>query len=189
MQSGGPEGNELLTLTTAAVLTVLLVALGVTVIHMGGLEQAHMILGLLLIPPVLLKLGSTGYRFARYYLRSRPYRLKGPPLLPMRVLAPVLVVTTVAVFATGVILLVDGHKVGWLLELHKISFIVWVVLFGVHFLVYLPRVWRSLAHDWTAARRAAVPGAGVRALLVVSALGMGTALAVALVPTVDNWSP
>lgn len=187
MKLGGPEGNELLTMAIAAVLALLLAVLGVTVIHMGGLVHAHMILGLLLIPPVVLKIASTGYRFARYYTHSRPYRLKGPPLLPMRVLAPVLVVATVAVFATGVVLLADGHKVGWMLEAHKVSFIVWVVLFGVHFLVYVPRVLRSAAHDWSAARRAEVPGAGIRALLVATGLGAGAALVAVLLPTVDNW--
>ena len=58
---------------------------------------------MVLIPPVALKLGSTGYRFARYYLGSPVYRAKGPPLLPLRLLAPVLVLTTLLVFATGVL--------------------------------------------------------------------------------------
>ena len=35
-------------------------------------------IGMVLIPPVALKLGSTGYRFARYYLGSPVYRAKGP---------------------------------------------------------------------------------------------------------------
>ena len=45
----------------------------------------------MLIAPVLLKLASTGYRLLRYYGRSRAYREKGPPRLPLRLLAPVLV--------------------------------------------------------------------------------------------------
>jgi hypothetical protein len=179
---GGPEGNEMLTMATAAVLVVLLLAVGVTVIDMGGLEHVHMILGLLLIPPVLLKMASTGYRFARYYLRSRPYRLKGPPQLPMRLLAPVLVVATVGVFATGVVLLADGHKVGWLLELHKITFIVWGVVFGIHFLVYAPRVARLLVQDWRSP-----PGAGLRVLTVATAVALGGALVALLLPAIDSW--
>jgi len=95
---GGPAGNELLTCAAAVVLTVLLVAEGITIVRMGGLVTVHMFVGMVLIPPVLLKLASTGYRFARYYARSRPYRAKGPPLLPLRMLGPVLVVTTVLVF-------------------------------------------------------------------------------------------
>ena len=184
---GGTDGNELLTKATAAVLVLLLVAIGVTVINMHGLRNVHMWLGLLLIPPVLLKMGSTGYRFARYYTHSRPYRLKGPPELPMRLLAIVLVPSTVAVFVTGVVLMFDGHKVGWLLEFHKVSFIVWGVMFGVHFLVYIPRVARSLTEDWTAGRRAAVPGAGLRGFLVAISVGAGLGLALALLPTIENW--
>jgi hypothetical protein len=51
---GGTEGNEILTSAIAVVLTVLLVAEGVTVIHMGGLISAHMFIGMVLIPPALL---------------------------------------------------------------------------------------------------------------------------------------
>ena len=76
---GGTEGNEILTSATAAVLTVLLLAEGITILRMGGLVSVHMFIGLVLIPPVLLKLGSTGYRFVRYYTGARAYREKGPP--------------------------------------------------------------------------------------------------------------
>ena len=62
---GGTEGNEILTSATAAVLTVLLLAEGVTVIRMNGLVTVHMFIGMVLIPLVLLKVASTGYRFAR----------------------------------------------------------------------------------------------------------------------------
>src|SRR5258706_11399021 len=64
---GGTEGNEILTGATAAVLTILLVAEGITIVRMGGLVTVHMFVGMLLIPPVLLKFASTGYRFVRYY--------------------------------------------------------------------------------------------------------------------------
>src|SRR3954469_395493 len=107
---GGTSGNEILTSATAAILTILLLAEGVTVIRMNGLVTAHMFIGMVLIPPVVLKLASTGYRFARFYMCARAYREKGPPLLPLRLIAPVLVVSTVAVFLTGVLLLAAGHK-------------------------------------------------------------------------------
>ena len=181
------EGNEILTSFTAALLIGLLAAEGLTVLHMNGLLTAHMLIGLALIPVVALKLGSTGYRFACYYLGNRAYREKGPPLLPLRILAPFFVAATVAVFATGVILLVDGHKAGSVLEVHKVSFIVWGVLFVPHLLVHLPRVLHSLRHDWTPARRKAVPGSGWRAALTALALGSGAALGLALLPTVEAW--
>jgi hypothetical protein len=184
---GGTEGNEILTSVIALVLTLLLAAEGITIVQMHGLLGAHMFIGMVLIPPVVLKLASTGYRFARYYTGARAYRAKGPPLLPLRVLAPVLVAATVVVFVTGVLLLAAGHKSDTLLKIHQVSFIVWGVVFAVHFLVYVPRVARSLRADWGAARREAVPGAGLRAMLAAAALGGGAALALALLPAIDAW--
>ena len=184
---GGTEGNEILTSATAVLLTILLIAEGLTIVHMGGLVNAHMFIGMVLIPPVVLKLASTGYRFVRYYSGSRPYRAKGPPPLPLRLLAPVLVATTLAVFVTGVLLLIAGHKSDTLLLVHKVSFIVWGAVFAVHFLAYVPRVVRSLLADWGAARRDAVAGAGLRALLLAAALGGGTALGLSLLPAMEAW--
>jgi hypothetical protein len=184
---GGTEGNEILTSATALVLIALLLAEGVTIVRMDGLVSAHMFIGMVLIPPILLKLGSTGYRFVRYYAGSRAYRAKGPPPLALRLLAPVLVATTVAVFVTGVLLLAAGHKSDTLLTSHKVSFIAWGVVFAVHFLAHVPRVARSLRADWTAARREAVGGAGPRAMLVAATVGGGAALALSLLPAMDAW--
>jgi hypothetical protein len=184
---GGTDGNEVLTSSTAVILTVLLVAEGVTVIRMRGLVSAHMFIGLTLIPPVLVKLGSTGYRFARYYTGSRAYRAKGPPPLLLRLIAPLLVLTTLGIWITGVLLMAAGHKAGALLEVHKVSFIVWGVMFGVHFLAHAPHVLRTLPDAWAAATRPA--GTGLRSLLLLSATGGGVALAVALLPTITDWSP
>jgi hypothetical protein len=184
---GGTEGNLILTSATSVVLVGLLAAEGYTILNIHGLVSAHMFIGMVLIPPVLLKLGSTGYRFVRYYTGARAYREEGPPLLPLRLMAPVLVASTVAVFVTGVLLLAAGHKSRSVLQLHQLSFVVWGVVFAVHFLAYVPRVVRSLRTDWRAARRAAVPGAGIRAMLVAASLGGGAALALALLPAITAW--
>jgi hypothetical protein len=184
---GGTEGNEILTSANAVVLTGLLAAEGITIVRMRGLVSAHMFIGMVLIPPVLLKLASTGYRFVRYYTGSPAYRAKGPPPLPLRLLAPLLVATTLGVFVTGVLLLIAGHKSDVLLLIHKVSFIVWGVVFAAHFLAYLPRVVRSLRADWGAARREAVPGAGLRGLLMAAALGGGAALGLSLLSAMDAW--
>jgi hypothetical protein len=179
----GPDGNELLTSTAGAVLAALLVAEGVTILWLGGLRTEHMFIGLVLIPPVLLKLGSTGYRFARYYTGAPAYRAKGPPLLPLRLLAPVLVLTTILVFASGVALLVLGHRSDVVLELHKVAFIVWGACFAVHFLWYSPRAWNAVR----ASRPDRVPGSLRRGLLVSASLGGGLALALALLSVIEDW--
>jgi hypothetical protein len=86
------------------------------------------------------------------------------------------------------VLLLAGHKSDTLLLLHKVSFIVWGgVVFAMHFLVYVPRVVRSLRADWGAARREAVPGADLRGLLVAAALDGGAALGLSLLPAMDAW--
>jgi hypothetical protein len=133
---------------------------------------------------VLLKLGSTGYRFARYYAGSAVYRAKGPPQLPLRLLAPALVATTVMVFATGVWLLLLGHRSDQVLMLHKVSFIVWGGLFGVHFLAYAPRVGRSLA-DRAGAR--AHPGRPFRGAVIVTAIAAGLALGLSLLSLIGAF--
>jgi hypothetical protein len=40
----------------------------VTIVGIGQLLNVHLFLGMLLIGPVALKMGSTGYRFVRYYM-------------------------------------------------------------------------------------------------------------------------
>ena len=84
--TGGAEGNERLTGLTGMVLLVLFAAEGFTVLAVRQMLTLHFFLGMLLIGPVLLKLCSTIYRFARYYSGDAGYRRKGPPALPMRVL-------------------------------------------------------------------------------------------------------
>ena len=184
---GGTDGNEILTSATGVVLVALLIAEGVTILLLRDLLTEHMFIGIVLIPPVLLKLGSTGYRFARYYTGARRYREKGPPLLPLRLLAPLLVLATLLVFASGVALMIIGHRSDVVLELHKVSFIVWGGIFAVHFLWYLPRVWRSLSATWSASRGERVPGSLLRGALLSASIGGGVVLALALLSLIESW--
>lgn len=177
----------MLTSATAVVLIALLVAEGITILDLRSLVDEHMFIGLVLIPPVLLKLGSVGYRFVRYYAGSRAYVGKGPPLLPLRVAAPLLVIATVALFTSGGLLLAAGHKSRSVLQIHQLSAIVWAAVFAVHFLAYIPRVARSLGTALRATRETAVPGADARRVVVVGAIGAGVALALALLPAITGW--
>lgn len=145
LAGGGPDGNEVLTTTTGVVLVLLLAALGVTIVFIGQLLAEHLFLGFLLLGPVVLKLGSTGYRFARYYTGDPAYVEKGPPWMPLRMSAPIVVLTTLAVFISGILLVVVGplHRDPWLL-LHKASFIVWLVFTALHIAGHLPEISRLL---------------------------------------------
>jgi hypothetical protein len=184
---GGVEVNELLTSSTAALLTILLLAEGATIINVRGLLTAHMFIGLALIPPVLLKLASTGYRFVRYYTGAPVYRAKGPPLLALRVLAPILVASTAMVFATGVWLMLLGHRSDQVLMLHKVAFFVWGGVFGAHFLAHLPRMGRALGAAWGSTARRRPAGSWLSATLVAVSLGAGIALALALLSHITGW--
>jgi hypothetical protein len=184
---GGARGNQLLTSVTAVVLIVLLAAEGITVLNLRGLVDEHMFIGLVLIPPVLLKLSSTGYRMVRYYAGTHAYVAEGPPRLLLRVLAPALVIATLTVLTSGVLMLAGGHRGRSLLQIHQVSAIVWVGVFAVHFLAHGPRVVRSLTTALHATARTAIPGAGARGLLVAAATGGGVALAVALLPVITSW--
>jgi hypothetical protein len=189
--AGGTAGNEQLTAATAVVLLVLLAALGVTIVRIGGLLDPHMFLGMLLIGPVALKLASTGYRFARYYTADPRYREKGPPPAAMRVSAPIVVISTVVVFASGVALLFAGPgSRSTLLPLHKASFIVWLVFTALHVLGHLGELPAALRRE----RSRELPwddlggGRGARALALAGALVGGLVLALAVESQFAVWA-
>jgi hypothetical protein len=175
----GVTGNARLTAATAVVLLVLLAAEGATIPWIGSLRGPHIFIGMLLLGPVALKQASTGYRFLRYYAGTPAYLRKGPPPVALRLLAPGVVVTTVALFGTGVALLVAGPENDTLSFLHKLSFIAWFAFMALHVLGHLLELPRLASADW---RRAAPPvarvaGAGRRFLLLAGALAAGLALA------------
>jgi hypothetical protein len=174
----GVDRNERLTAVTGAVLIVLLAALGVTILSIGPLIWWHVLIGMLLIPPVLLKLGSTGWRFLRYYRRSPEYVRRGPPVMSLRLLAPLVVVSTLVVFGTGVALIVVGPAGGILVGLHKVSFVVWFFATAVHVLAHLRRLLPP---------GRPVPGAMARRVLLFASLVAGAFLAAATVRYGDPW--
>ena len=185
----GVAGNARLTGGAAALLLVLLALEGATIPFIGQLLGPHIFIGMLLIPPVALKLASTGWRFARYYAGSPPYRRKGPPAAAMRLLAPGVVATTLALFATGVWLLAEGPKNDTVVFLHKASFVAWLVLMSVHVLGHVLEVPRLAMPDWRRAggRDAALAGAGLRASLLVASVLGGLALALATLSLAAPW--
>lgn len=183
---GGVDGNERLTAGSGAILLLLLLAEGVTILFIRPLLSEHVFIGMLLIPPVALKLGATGWRFLRYYTGEREYREKGAPVLPLRLLAPLVIASTVAVIGTGVALLIVGPRGGVVLGLHKASFIVWLAATGVHVLAYIRRL-PALATADLRRRAAKVDGVLARRLLLVGVLAAGAILAFATVKYAQPW--
>jgi thiosulfate reductase cytochrome b subunit len=188
--AAGTAGNERLTAVAGAVLLVLLAVIGVTLLQLRGLLWVHLFVGMLLIGPVALKLAGVGYRFVRYYTGDASYRRKGPPPAFLRALAPVLVVTTLVIFVSGVALLLEGPSSRKsLLPIHKISFIVWAGFFAVHVLAHLPRVAVALRSDYGRAEPNVqrVPGRDGRGLALASAIVAGLVLALVTIPDFGAW--
>lgn len=173
-----PEGNDRLTSLTGAVLLLLLLLIGITVLRVRALLPQHLFLGLALIPPLGLKMYSTGWRFIRYYTGDAAYRRAGPPELLLRLIAPLLVLSTIAVFATGVELWIFGLRYGsiWLAA-HKLTFLIWLPFVAIHALSYVNKSSQAVADEL--AGRTAPESGFTRRSLVVGSLVAGIALALA----------
>jgi hypothetical protein len=179
MRSGGNRGNDQLTAIVAALLVLLLAVEGATLLQIRPLLTVHGFVGMLLVPIVALKLGSVGWRMLRYYGGGAEYVAAGPPHIFLRALvAPIIVVSTVVLFATGIALLALERTGGILVGLHKASFVVWFGATSVHVLVHAWKLRRAIAQR--------VPGLVLRLTAVGAALAAGAVLAVATLPSVDR---
>jgi hypothetical protein len=184
----GVEGNEKLTAMTGVILLLGFAVEGFTILSIHSLIVMHFVVGFVLIGPVVLKIASTAYRFARYYTGSQPYVRKGPPAPIQRVLGPLVVLTSVAVLGTGVILALVGPGNGgpWLF-LHKATFVLWFGAMTIHVLSYVPKLPRMLS-----ARQPdhgqPVPGRSTRWLALTAALAAGVGVAAATIHMSASWS-
>lgn len=184
----GVEANARLTASTAVVLLLLLAIEGITILRIGKLLSLHVFVGMLLVPPVLLKIASTSYRFVRYYLGSPAYRRKGPPPALLRLLGPFVVVSTVVVFASGIALLfVTGVLRRDMLLLHKVSFVLWLAAMTVHVLGHILDTARLAPRDWVWRTRRQVVGAGLRQWAVASSVVLGIPLGLLLIGRASHF--
>ncbi len=183
----GVEGNARLTAANGMVLLVMLAVEGVTILDVRSMLTLHIFLGIMLIPPVLLKSASTLYRFARYYRGTDAYVRKGPPHVLLRVLGPLVILSSLALLGTGVgLLAVRPDENSTLLTLHQASFIVWVAAMTVH---VLGHILEAAATTWRELRdRRSARGRRLRfaVLAVVLLAGVGTAAAV--MPSAAPWT-
>jgi hypothetical protein len=184
----GVAANGRLTATTGTLLALLLLTEGWTLLDVRGYITLHTALGLTLIGPVVLKCLSTIYRFARYYSGAPAYVLKGPPHVILRVLGPLVVISTLAVVGTGIALLTDHGRSGTWLTLHQASFIVWIAVTGVHFLGHLQGAVVGTGRELRrAASDPAQRGKAVRWVAVAASLLAGVGLAAAFTPAASTW--
>lgn len=185
----GVVGNERLTALAGAVLLVLLVVELISSASLHVLLPIHVFVGVLLAGPLVVKLGSTGWRFLRYYTGSPAYVRRGPPRLPLRVLAPLLVVMTLLVIGSGIALVVTGPtQAGPLLPLHNLSVLFWLSLIAIHVGAYIWRTPRLVMDDWSNAfSRSLVKGRWLRLGVNFGALLAGVVAAILLFPGAAPW--
>ncbi len=104
----------------------------------------------------------------------------------MRVLvAPVLVCSTIGLFATGVALIALGPRGGIVLGLHKASFVVWFGAMSVHVLAYALRLPGLVRADWSRTGRES--GGYLRSALLAASLVLGVTLALFTVQYAGPW--
>jgi len=180
--------NERLTALTGAVLLVLILVELVTSAYLRALMSAHIFVGVLLAAPLVIKLASTGYRFVRYYSGSIPFVRRGPPRLPLRVLAVPLVAITIVLFGSGFGLLLAGPaQPGPLLALHNVGTLIWLPMIVIHALAYLRRLPPVVTADlaWRPSSRS--DGGRFRLGLNILAVFGGAAAAMLVLPMDAPW--
>ena len=184
-----PDGNKRLTAAVGVLLLApILLEIATVLLGVHTFMSWHVFVGIALIPLVVLKLATTGWRFVHYYTRSRAYVAQGPPQIAMRLLAPLFVVATVVLFGSGVAMgLLHGHALQLARRLHGPASVIWLVLLGLHVLVYLGRALKDTADDVRPADPASIRGKTARRYGLATAVVCGLLLGSALVPAQHRW--
>jgi hypothetical protein len=185
-RKANPTGNARLTAITGTVLLILFSAEVITTLLMGSLFGLHFFLGMVIIGPVCLKIGSTVWRFARYYTGSESYVRRGPPATLQRVLGPVLVITSVGVLGTGVLLAFSGPTGAWE-QLHQRFFYLWLIVVIIHVVHYLPKLPQLLASHPAEQALQMAASSRTRWLLLVGSVILGLVLAVLTYHLRTRW--
>jgi len=192
-RTGGPAGNAQTTAALGVLILLLILAELVTLLDVGGLISWHIAIGVLMVPPTLAKCGTTGWRIVRYYSGARPYRQAGPPPMPLRVLGPFVIVTTIAVLGSGLALLPLGPDSGRTplfsalgqqispLTIHQGIFILWCVATGLHV------VMRTI-HAIGLLTRSRPAGTGTRITAILGTLAISGLAAAIVLGASGSWT-
>jgi hypothetical protein len=183
---GGPTGNRNLTAFLGALLLAgILGELATLVLGLQRTLPVHILLGVALIPIVALKLGSTGWRMIRYYTGDPAYRREGPPRPFLRGIAPLVAGSTIALFGSGVGLILGGAQSHFFRAVHSASSALFLLVVGTHALAYLPKLRRFALADWMRDR---THGHALRRGVAAFAVVGGGALAVAALQILGPWT-
>ncbi|MCA1695392.1 MAG: molybdopterin-dependent oxidoreductase [Actinobacteria bacterium] len=202
LTAGGVSGNRRLTAGTGTVMhTLLWVQIAsagffaletFNVVLPSGpwhtvIRPVHFFVGFLLAPLIVIKIGSTNYKFVRYYLRDRRYRAAGAPGLFARALAPVLMGSVIVLFVSGWEMwsFTNAWEIAWI-PVHVISAMVFTIALVAHVALHVREAHREAARDMAGAPPDDPAGSGsewhrgliARRTLLAGGLGAGLALAV-----------
>lgn len=196
-KTGGPAGNARLTAWAGLILLALFLAETATLLSVGHFITAHILIGAFLVPLVMLKTATTGWRIARYYLGSADYRQAGPPPTLLRLLGPLVVLTGLAVLGSGLalialgkstfspILTVGGFSIN-ALTIHQASFVAWLVVTGLHVLGRtVPAVKVAMGAEPHGGR---MPGAASRAVVLLVTMVIGVAVSLLVLHGSGDWT-
>jgi len=192
---GGPAGNARLTAWLGIVLLVLSLAELVTLVSVGSLIGAHIVIGALLVPPTLAKTATTGWRIVRYYSGDARYRTAGPPPLLLRLLGPLVILGALGVVGSGLALVALGSAshdaivtmLGFRIDavtVHQACFAVWAVAVGLHVLLRAVPAWQ-LVNGRQAEQP--VPGTVGRGVAVATVLVGAAVLAGVVLALAGSW--
>jgi hypothetical protein len=193
-RTGGPAGNARLTSWTGLALLALLAVEGFTVLSLGSMLGLHIWVGALLVPPVLLKSATTGWRIVRYYTGDADYVRAGPPPLLLRLLGPLVIVTSLAVLGTGLGLVLMGsdsfRSLGGprltMVTAHKASFILWFAVMTLHVLARTVPALRVLSAREPGEPRTA--GGPARLGVLAGVMAVGVILAIVVLNASTFWT-
>jgi hypothetical protein len=178
--------NLILTSHAGLVILFFLVLLYFTGLEFSPLRGVHFGLGFALIPILLVKLGSTGWRAVNYYFDRDPYRTAGPPWLLPRIMALPLTAAAILATVSGVVLWATGTDHGTWARIHIYAVVSLAVVVVVHLAIYTRKAFRASTRSLEEPKTTRQERIMVWALLV--ALVAGSA-AVGLEPTWDPSAP
>ena len=195
-RTGGPAGNARLTAWAGIALLVLFLVECVTLLSLDQMISVHILVGAMLVPLALLKTATTGWRIIRYYAGDPTYRQAGPPPTVLRLLGPLVVLTSLAVLGSGLalvplgdaahdtLLAFAGQRVD-AITIHQACFVAWLVVVGLHTLVRLVPAARIAAGR---AGPTAVAGGARRATVMAVTLAVGAVVGVAVLDASASWT-
>ncbi len=194
-KTGGAAGNARITAWSGILLLILLFLEGLTLVSIRHFVQWHIILGTLMIPPTLLKIATTFWRFIRYYSGNRQYKIAGPPPLVLRLLGPFMIISTLGVLGSGIALVflgplkstqslitIAGISIS-MIQLHKIIFVIWFIVTTFHVLGrFIPAIQNSFLQ-----LGGKIAGWRFRALAIYLAVVTGVMASIFVLDTTTSW--